>query len=151
MAYKSFASGYLVIDGKVLLAHHNKFDKWVPPGGHIDEDETPADTVVREFKEETNLDVAIIPAAPPAFAGDSNATPIPLPFHMDLEREGFDVPHIGHFFYVRLLSPLADLSHQQKELFDVRWFSDSDLQALQTFDQVRALAAYALNHYPKVL
>ena len=52
MAYRSFASGYLVKNGKVLLVHHNKFNKWVPPGGHIEENETPDQAVVRDLKEQ---------------------------------------------------------------------------------------------------
>jgi 8-oxo-dGTP pyrophosphatase MutT (NUDIX family) len=149
--YKQFASGYLVKDGKVLLVHHNKFDKWTPPGGHMEEDETPADTVVREFKEETSLDVRIIPAYPSAFAGDSNTTSIPLPFHMDLEREGFDVPHIGHFFYVKLARDGQEMNHQVEELHGIQWFIKVDLVDLKTFDQVRAVARFAIDNYPKSL
>jgi 8-oxo-dGTP pyrophosphatase MutT (NUDIX family) len=148
MAYKLFASGYLVVDGKVLLVHHNKFDKWTPPGGHMESDETQAETVVREFKEETNLDVTVIPFAPPAFDGDDNATPIPLPFHMDLEVEGFDVPHIGHFFFVQLVDPNQEITHQEAEVHGAQWFSKEELKDLKTFEQVRALANYALDHYP---
>ncbi|WP_055530672.1 NUDIX domain-containing protein [Streptomyces graminilatus] len=50
-------SGYLVERGQVLLVHHNRFDKWVPPGGHIEPGESFAGTAVREFKEETGLPV----------------------------------------------------------------------------------------------
>src|SRR5680860_642662 len=103
MAYKYFAAGYLVKDNKVLLVHHKKFNKWTPPGGHIEENETPDQALMREWKEELDLVIDILPAHESAFTGDTNATPIPMPFHIDLEREGFDVPHLGYFFYVRLL------------------------------------------------
>lgn len=149
MAYKSFASGYLVKGGKVLLTHHNGFDKWVPPGGHTEENETPADTATREFFEETSLEVTVIPAAPSAFAGDDNATPIPLPFHMDLEVEGFDVPHIGHFYYVKQNDPKAEPKRQKSESHEIKWFSQGDLKDLKTFDQVRALAAFAIKNHPE--
>jgi 8-oxo-dGTP diphosphatase len=148
MAYKSFASGYLVKDGKVLLVHHNKFNKWVPPGGHIEENETPDQAVIREVKKELSLDVVVSPAHESAFAGDANATPIPMPFHIDLEREGFDVPRIGYFFYIKLQGS-SDISVQEEELHGAGWFSKDDLPGLTTFDQVRALAAYAIDHYPK--
>jgi 8-oxo-dGTP pyrophosphatase MutT (NUDIX family) len=147
MAYKSFASGYLVKDGKVLLVHHKKFNKWTPPGGHLEENETPDQAVIREWKEELSLDVEVLPAHESAFAGDSNATPIPMPFHIDLEREGFDVPHVGYFFYVKLQGS-SDISIQTEELHDAGWFGKEDLPGLATFDQVRALAAYAIDHYP---
>ncbi len=151
MPYKSFSAGYLIKDGKVFLAHHKKFNKWTPPGGHIEENETPDQAVVREWKEELNLDVEVVPAHESAFAGDSNATPIPMPFHIDLEREGFDVPHIGYFFYVKLLDENQIVRLQADELHSAKWFSADELADLPTFEQVRALARFAISRYPKNL
>lgn len=148
--YKQFASGYLVKEGKVLLVHHNKFDKWVPPGGHFEIGETPDQTLVREFLEETRLNIEVVPAYPSAFSGDSNATPIPMPFHIDLEREGFDVPHIGFFFYVKTNNDLNAIKHQQEELHNYGWFGLEDLGKLETFEQVRALASFAIKNYPLI-
>lgn len=36
----------------IFLVHHIKADDWIPPGGHIDEGETPMQTVKRELAEE---------------------------------------------------------------------------------------------------
>jgi len=149
MKLKSFASGYLVENNKVLLVHHRKFDKWTPPGGHLEENELPNEAVVREIKEELDLDVEIVPAYPSAFAGDSNATIIPMPFHMDVETEGFDVPHLGTFFYVKRVNPEQAMKHQADELHNFGWFGLEDLENLKTFEQVRALAKFAINNYPK--
>ena len=33
---------FVVHDGKILLIHHRKLDKWLPLGGHIELDEDPA-------------------------------------------------------------------------------------------------------------
>jgi len=150
MIYKHFSAGYLVRDNKVLLVHHKKFDKWTPPGGHIEEGETPDQALKREWKEEVGLDIEILPAYPSAFAGDNNATPIPMPFHIDLEREGFSVPHIGHFFYVRLVAQGQEITLELTEVYNARWFAREDLAALSTFDQVRALSTFAIEHYPKL-
>ncbi len=150
MNYRSFASGYLIKDDKVFLIHHKKFNKWTPAGGHIDEGETPDQTLIREWKEELDLDIAVLPAHESAFAGDANATPIPMPFHIDLEREGFDVPHIGYFFYVKLLDENQKINISKDEVNDVRWYSREEIPTLETFDQVRALAIYAMDHYPKI-
>lgn len=137
------------MDSKVLLVHHKKFDKWTPPGGHIEENETPDLALIREWKEELNFDITIIPAYESAFTGDDNATPIPMPFHIDVEREGFDVPHIGYFFYVSLKESEQAAKILETELKDMNWFRKEDLKQLPTFDQVRALASYAIDHYPK--
>ncbi|MFC1723075.1 NUDIX domain-containing protein [Nanoarchaeota archaeon] len=52
----------LIIDNnKILLIHRQKAGReyWVLPGGTIEKGETPEQTVIREVKEETNLDIDI--------------------------------------------------------------------------------------------
>jgi len=38
-------------DRKILMIKHKKLGVWLPPGGHIDENELPCDAVVREIAE----------------------------------------------------------------------------------------------------
>jgi len=40
---------------EILMIHHNKLQVWLPPGGHIDENELPTDAVLREVFEETGM------------------------------------------------------------------------------------------------
>ncbi|WP_131741974.1 NUDIX hydrolase [Actinomadura roseirufa] len=141
-------SGYLVERGRVLLVHHNRFGKWVPPGGHIEPGETFAETAVREFKEETGLLVEALSAQPVIHPPDANATPEPVPFYVDLEREGFAVPAVVQFFYVRRLAQDQELRAQLDEVHDAQWFTPGDLDDLPTFEQVRSLAQHALHNYP---
>ena len=51
----------MVNDRKVLLHYHKKVRLVLPPGGHIEPNETPAESAIREVKEETGLEVRIIP------------------------------------------------------------------------------------------
>jgi ADP-ribose pyrophosphatase YjhB (NUDIX family) len=46
-------------DGAVLLVHRTDNDRWALPGGAMDVGEYMADTVVREVKEETGIDVEV--------------------------------------------------------------------------------------------
>ena len=45
---------------KVLLHWHEKVMAWLPPGGHVEENETPVDTAIRETFEESGLNIEII-------------------------------------------------------------------------------------------
>ncbi|KUF15511.1 hypothetical protein AT728_26005 [Streptomyces silvensis] len=143
-------SGYLVERGRVLLVHHNRFDKWVPPGGHIEPGESFAATAVREFKEETGLLVEAVSSQPEIHPADANATPEPVPFYVDIEREGFAIPALVQFFYVQRQPGAREQSvrAQLEEVHGAAWFGPEDLDALKTFDQVRSLARFALSNYP---
>lgn len=45
---------------KVLLMFNKKLNKWLQPGGHIEYNEIPTETAVRETKEETGIDIQIV-------------------------------------------------------------------------------------------
>ena len=51
------ATVYILEKDKVLLIHHRKLQKWLPPGGHMDPNETPAEAACREAFEETGLKI----------------------------------------------------------------------------------------------
>ena len=56
------ACGICVHDHQLLVVNHKHLaenDFWVPPGGGIQFGETASSCVVREFKEETGLDVRV--------------------------------------------------------------------------------------------
>ena len=65
MGQKKFAmcvDGVLVRDGKILLLKRNvePFKGcWHVVGGHVEEDESLKDAVIREFREETGLNVTV--------------------------------------------------------------------------------------------
>ena len=54
-------AGILIQDAKILLAEHHKAGEtyWVIPGGRVKFGETLKETLVREMKEETGLDVEV--------------------------------------------------------------------------------------------
>ena len=58
------ATGFVVHEGHVALHWHPKVKAWLPPGGHIDENEDPVQAVVRETEEETGLRIEVVEAGP---------------------------------------------------------------------------------------
>ena len=58
------ATGFVVHDGHVALHWHPKVQAWLPPGGHIKENEDPAQAVVREIEEESGLLVEVVSTGP---------------------------------------------------------------------------------------
>ncbi len=52
-------SYFLLVDGiknKILLVHHKKAELWLPTGAHVEIDEHPKSTVVREAAEELGIE-----------------------------------------------------------------------------------------------
>lgn len=58
------ATAYIVskIDNqyKVLLHKHKKLGIWIGIGGHVEDNENPVETVLREIREETNLKITLL-------------------------------------------------------------------------------------------
>ena len=53
-------SAYILHKDVVLLTFHPKIKRWLPPGGHIEPNESPIEAVKREVKEEVGIDIEII-------------------------------------------------------------------------------------------
>ncbi len=52
------ARGISIQNGKILLAHYVKKEYWFLPGGHIEPGEAGATALVRECKEEMDIDIS---------------------------------------------------------------------------------------------
>lgn len=150
LGFVIISSVYIVEEGKVLLVHHNGFNKWVPPGGHVESGDTFAGTAKREAKEETGADVEIISSQPNINPADKKAVTEPVPFHVDVEYDFRPRPAIVQFFWARRVeeSKAQSLSPELNEIYDIGWFDAEQLKDVPTFEQVRTLASYAIAHHP---
>ena len=58
-------SYFVVMDGDhILLVDHINAELWLPTGGHVDPDEHPKTTVVREAQEELSLEADFLSTSP---------------------------------------------------------------------------------------
>ncbi|MEL9989809.1 MAG: NUDIX domain-containing protein [Thermoproteus sp.] len=126
------ASGILIEDGKVLLIRHKRLGVWLYPGGHVEPNETPSEAVVREFAEETGLEVRP-QGRTLGISTDDVAEEEPLPFA--ILRETVKYPEEVHIHY--------DLIFLVKRvggtLREGVWFSKKELDGLKTYPNVLAV------------
>lgn len=138
---KHFTATAFIVDSqnRTLLLWHKRLERWMPPGGHIDENETPEDTARRECKEETGLDVEIIGGAQENMfeknpdEGHMLKKPIALLLENIPASETRGEPAHKHMDFLYLARPL-DESQQlvllEEEGEDMRWFTKEDIKAL---------------------
>ncbi len=135
-------AGYLVHEGKVLLIFHRKLQLWLPPGGHIEKDEVPDDAVIREFKEELNLDVELLGKNDVPMAGNIKRQ-LAVPFYVNVHSVG-DHDHCC-FYYLCKPRGMQNLKLNTSELDDFRWFSAEELKQDRVPADVRNIALRALD------
>lgn len=136
---REFLSTVYVIDkDKVLLTWNRKVNNWIPIGGHISPNELPCDSVIREAKEESGLDIEIISLNPRI----SDNLPQPISIHLDHIKE--DHKHINLAYFARIKSgKCLEIDDEGKPL---KWFSKEELELDNTLlPNVKERAIEALN------
>ena len=88
------ATTYVVNDGATLLHRHPGLSMWLPPGGHVDRDELPHETALRETREETGLDVDLVAECDEV--GSDTVEPLPKPRHVQLADVNVHDGEVGH-------------------------------------------------------
>ncbi len=126
------ATCYVVCDGATALHDHKRLDMWLPPGGHLDRDELPHRSALRETREETGLDPELV--ADPESITSPTVRSLPQPRHVqlaDINRHDGAVghQHVDLVYYARADSREIDPAEGEVPAEDWRWFSRSDLHA----------------------
>ena len=118
---------FVVHEGRVLLVHHRKLNKWLPLGGHIELDEDPEQAARREAQEESGFEVELLGERPPTTEPGTRA--LLAPRFLDIHRISDTHEHIGMIYFAR---PKAGaLALAAEEHHDIRWVSSAELDALQ--------------------
>lgn len=125
------ATAYVLWESKVLLLLHPKYGKWLPPGGHLEENETPPECARREVLEETGLHIELIQEEH-LWIQRENATSCERPFMCLVEN----IPaHNGqeahqHIDFIFLSRPIGGVLHSS--FFQLRFFTLEEVFELKT-------------------
>lgn len=137
------ASAFVVdpITRKLLLVYHSKFKKWVQPGGHIEADEFPEETALREVYEETGYKVKLLGERFPR--EDDFLKPLGIQknrgsngdYHIDITYAAIPLSHTK--------APKDD------EITNYRWFTRDEVEKLNVFPDIRITFDYILREIIK--
>lgn len=135
------ATTIIVHKKKVLLHLHKKLGIWIPVGGHIDRDELPQETALREIKEETGLEVKLY--NPDKRIEMGNVKQLFRPMHILLENINPFHQHIDFIYYAT--ANTFEVSPQDGETNNLRWFTPDEIKKLEGApDNVKVLSLEAV-------
>lgn len=138
---RHFCASAFVINSerKILLVKHHNFDKWLQPGGHMEEGETPEETAIREVFEETGIRIHLIGEHFPR--EDDMIRPLGIQCNRkDNGDKMFDIIYAG----VPNVESDLIISDESK---DIGWFSRSELDRMPVFSDVKITMDYILKNY----
>ena len=112
----------------LYLVHHIKADDWIPPGGHIDKNELPLNTIKREFNEELSFRLTHEPI---------NFFNISIKHIVNNPRNTCKV-HYDLWFTVTMKEQY-DFSFLKKEFHDAKWTAIDDAIGKSHYPHINAI------------
>ena len=125
---------------KILLVKHHLFDKWVQPGGHIEDDETPEEAAAREVFEETGIRIKLIGERFP------REDDMIRPLGIQCNRKDNGDKHFDIIYAAIPNNGDADLIVSD-ESTGIGWFSRNELENLPIFPDVKIKMDYIFKNY----
>jgi 8-oxo-dGTP pyrophosphatase MutT (NUDIX family) len=122
------ATGFLVWKDRVLLHWHRKNLLWLPFGGHIEENEDPVQTVLREVEEECGVAAELIDIGPHVDLGQQRQLPPPVTILLERATDGWMWhEHIDLIYFCRPRTDIAGLAIDRDPT--MRWLSEAELES----------------------
>lgn len=132
---------FVVHKGKVLLLLHRKLGIWLPPGGHIEENELPDEAAVREVWEEAGVECELygergVPVAEPR--------QLFRPYGVHCVEIAPGHEHIDLIYFSTLKPGTSATPRSNCESKRIGWFSPAEWYTLNLKEDVRLWAARAV-------
>lgn len=142
---RHFCASAFIIDPytkKILLVKHKKNKRWTQPGGHMEENETPEETALREAYEETGLRVRLLGERFP------REEDFIRPLGIQCNRHSTGDTHID-IIYAAVPNDDSKEQLNVEESDDIGWFSREELEDLDCFPDIKITMDYILKNLIK--
>jgi ADP-ribose pyrophosphatase YjhB (NUDIX family) len=120
---------FIVHDNKILLRKHDKYDKWLAVGGHIELDEDPNQAALREVKEEVGLTVELVGSNNDYVASKAQGgsyKDLLAPVYLNRHHTNETHEHISFVYFARAVT--IDIQAEAGEpICETHWFTKSEL------------------------
>ena len=126
-------AGILIEDDRILLIEHTKNNKkyWLVPGGGVDWGESAAEALIREFKEETSLDIEVekFLFISETIAPDKQKHVINLYFKIKKAEDSSNIMKLG----------------EEKILTDLRFIPEDEIKNIKLYPNIKEKLIKLLN------
>jgi ADP-ribose pyrophosphatase YjhB (NUDIX family) len=143
---KTTCTAFIFHEDKLLFVFHNKKKCFMHVGGHMEEGETFSECLLREIKEETNLDVEILDMGVSSvqMGGELRREPVPFFIHSLRKEDGKEKISLD---YIAIAKDISKFKLQESELSDYKWVSEEELPLVESVPLVIKLATEAFMIY----
>jgi 8-oxo-dGTP pyrophosphatase MutT (NUDIX family) len=139
---------FVVHAGRVLMHYHRKLGKWLPPGGHVEDNELPDEAALREVLEETGIRARLVGDLGLPLQTHDSPRQLIVPAGIQLEDIYPGHQHID-LVYFAVPDPeggrSAEVDPRLAESDQVAWYGSAELARLGATDEIQAWARRALD------
>ena len=142
------ATVYVVQGGATALHEHPRLGIRIPPGGHVDRDELPHESGLREVREEIGLEPTLLDETESLGAPAGRTLPAPrhtMLYDINIHEDGaVGHQHIDHVYFARVPSREIDPGPGEEPATVWDWYTPADIRASSLDTDTKQIALEAI-------